>query len=69
MPTGAGVLEAIKIQFDALFVVTIVEVAEFVVAQGGRSALSAVDLDVLESWGWRDFANRSLGCNQLGAKY
>jgi len=28
-------------------VVALVEVAEFVVAQGGASALSAVDLDVL----------------------
>ena len=43
----AGVFLAIEIDLDALFVVALVEVAESVAAEGGRSALCAVDLDVL----------------------
>jgi hypothetical protein len=37
----------IEIEFHALFVVEFVEVAEAVAAQGGRSAVGAVDLEML----------------------
>ena len=43
----ARILLATGIQFDALVVMALVEVTETVAAQGGRSALRAVDLDVL----------------------
>jgi hypothetical protein len=45
------VVEAIGIERDALFVMTFVEVTETVAAESGRSALRAVDLDVLTSIG------------------
>ena len=56
---GVGVLEdgkfdgrgtttrAVRIELDAFFVVTFVEVTELVAAEGGASALGAVDFDVL----------------------
>jgi hypothetical protein len=46
-------------EFNALVLVKLVKVAEAVAAQGGRSALSAVD---------RKFKILSMGCNKLGAK-
>ncbi len=46
---GAVLLEAVEVELKALLLVAFVEVTEFVAAQGGRSALGAVNLDVLAS--------------------
>ena len=48
---GAVLLEAVEVELKALLLVAFVEVTEFISAQGGRSALGAVDLDVLTSIG------------------
>jgi hypothetical protein len=47
----AVVFLAIGVELDALVVMALMEVAETVAAEGGRSALRAVDLDVLATIG------------------
>lgn len=45
--------ELVEMQGDALFVMALVEVTETIAAQGGRSALRAVDFEVLTAIGIR----------------
>lgn len=48
---AASGFEPIGVQSDALFMMTLVEETETIAAKGGRSALRAVDLDVLTAIG------------------
>ena len=46
----AIISHSIEIELDALVVMALVKVAQFVTAKSGASALRAVDLDVLTAW-------------------
>src|SRR5579862_2407705 len=67
---GARVFLAIGMELDALVVMAFVKVTETVAAQGGRSALRAVDLDALATtWitgHWNSFWLSAVICRFQG---